>query len=139
MGANNPNLPSNVLSDEEAIQYLAGIVFAMRKGVYNALTGSPTATAVQMVGGTIEISGGTTATLTTDTAANIIAQMQALDANAAIGSTSWVNIVNDNSGALTVTGGTGVTVTGTSIPAAAAYRYLLTWSGANAVTMKRTG
>jgi hypothetical protein len=142
MGTNNPNLPNNVASDEEAIQYLAGIVQSMRTGLYNGLTGSPTATAAQMVGGTIDVSGGAAATLTTDTAANIIARMQALDANAAVGSTSFVTIINDNSGTLTVTGGTGVTVSGASggtIAAGLAYKYLLTWTGANAVSMKRQG
>lgn len=142
MGVNNVNLPSNVLSDEEAIQYLAAVVNSMRTGLYTGLTGSPTMTAAQMVGGTVDISGGVTATATTDTAAAIIARMQALDANAAIGSTTTFTLINDNSGALTVAAGTGVTISGASgasIPAASAYRYLLTWTGAGAVSMKRTG
>lgn len=137
MGVNNPNLPSNVQSDEEAIQYLAAVVAGMRTNTYVSKTGSPTVTAEEMVGGVIAVSGGSTATLTTDTAANIIARMQALDANAQIGSTAWVTLVNDNSGALTVTGGDSVTVTGTTVANGASTRYLLTWNGATTVTMKK--
>jgi hypothetical protein len=141
MGVNNPNLPSNVLSDEEAIQYLASVVAGMRTGLYTALTGSPTLTAAQMVGGVVEISGGSTATVTTDTATNIIARMQALDANAAIGSTAQFRILNDNSGVCTVALGTGVTNAGVagslSIPTLASYAYIIKWTGAGAVTLSR--
>lgn len=141
MGINNPNLPSNVLSDEEAIQYLASIVNAMRSGLYTPLTGSPTMTAAQMVGGVVEISGGTTATATTDTAANIIARMQALDANAAIGSTATFRLLNDNSGNLTLALGSGVTNAGAAggltLAAGASNGYILKWTGANAVTLTR--
>jgi hypothetical protein len=145
MGTNNPNLPSNVLSDEEAIQYLAAIVQAMRTGLYTAFTSNnPTLTAAQMVGGAIEVSGQTAAqTLTTDTAANIIARMQALDANAAIGSTAQMSVVNDNtsSGAVTVTAGSGVTMV-TPNPAVAinsAARYQIKWTGAGAVSLTKNG
>jgi hypothetical protein len=141
MGANNPNLPSNVLSDEEAIQYLAGIVQSMRTGLYTGVTGSPTLTAAQMVGGSVDISGGTTATVTTDTAANIIARMQALDANAAIGSTASFTLINDNSGVCTLALGSGVTNAGVagilSLAAGVAYRYILKWTGAGAVSISR--
>lgn len=141
MGVNNPNLPSNVLSDEEAIQYLASVVASMRTGLYTGLTGSPTMTAAQMVGGSVDISGGAAATATTDTAANIIARMQALDANAAIGSTARFTLINDNSGTLTLALGSGVTNGGVagilSLPAGAAYGYVLKWTGAGAVTITR--
>lgn len=141
MGANNPNLPTNVKSDEEAIQYLASVVAGMRSGLYTALTGSPTLTAAQMVGGVVEISGGTTATVTLDTAVNIIARMQVLDANAAIGSTATFRLLNDNSGVLTVALGAGMTNAGVagalSIPAASSYGYTLTWTGATTVSLTR--
>jgi hypothetical protein len=145
MGTNNPNLPSNVSSDEGAIQYLAAILNSMRSGLYTGLTGaSPTLTAAQMVGGSVSVSGQTTAqNVTTDTAANIIARMQALDANAAIGSTASFTLINDNtsSGAVTVVLGSGVTNAGVagilSIAIGAAYRYILKWTGANAVTISR--
>lgn len=141
MGVNNPNLPSNVASDEGAIQYLAAVLNSMRNGLYTGLTGSPTMTAAQMVGGSVDISGGTTATATTDTAANIIARMQALDANAAIGSAASFTLINDNSGNLTLALGSGVTNAGVAgiltLAAGAAYRYILKWTGANAVTISR--
>ncbi len=145
MGTNNPNLPSNVSSDEGAIQYLAAIVAAMRNGLYTSLTGaSPTLTAAQMVGGVIALSGQTAAqTPTTDTAANIIARMQALDANAAIGSSAPFTLVNDNtsSGAVTLQLGSGVTNAGAagilSLAIGTAMRYMLKWSGTGAVTISR--
>lgn len=112
MGTNNPNLPNNVLSDEEAIQYLAMMVAALKNQTFTPLTGSPTVTAAQMVGGVVEITGGTTSTVTTDTAVNIVARMQALDANAGVGSTANFGLINGNSGTMTVAGGTGVTIVG---------------------------
>jgi hypothetical protein len=139
MGTNNPNLPNNVLSDEEAIQYLAAVLNAIRVGNYAAVTGSPTATAAQMVGGAIDVSGGSTATLTTDTATAIVAQMNALQPGSGVaGATASCTIINDNSGALTVTGGTGVTLSGnspTSIAAGAARRYLIKVVSGTAVNM----
>lgn len=142
MGTNNPNLPSNVLSDEEAIQYLASIVNAMRSGLYTSITSNnPTLTAAQMVGGVVAHSTQAAQTDTTDTAANIIARMQALDANAAIGSSTTFALVNDNSGAITLSLGTGVTNAGVAgiltVAAGATNRYLLKWTGAGAVSISR--
>lgn len=145
MGVNNPNLPSNVSSYEGAIQYLAAIVASMRNGLYTSITAAnPTLTAAQMVGGVVAVSGQTAAqNVTTDTAANIIARMQALDANAAIGSSASFTLVNDNtsSGAVTVLLGSGVTNAGAagilSLPIATATRFMLKWSGAGAVTISR--
>jgi hypothetical protein len=128
MGVNNANFPNNVLSETEALQYLGSVVNATRLGLYNALTGSPTVTAAQMVGAAVDVSGGTTATLTTDTAVNIIARMQAVDANAGVGSTALFRVINDNSGALTVAGGTGVTLVGAganTIAAGASKGYMI--------------
>lgn len=112
MGTNDTNLPTNCLNNSEAIQYLASVVASLRLGTYTAVTGSPTLTAAQMVGGVVEISGGAAATVTTDTAANIITRMTALDANAGVGSTATFRLINDNSGTLTITAGTGVTAVG---------------------------
>jgi hypothetical protein len=145
MGVNNPNLPSNVSSDEGAIQYLAAVVAAMRNGLYTSITAAnPTLTAAQMVGGVVAVSGQTGAqNVTTDTAANIIARMQALDANAAIGSSAVFTLVNDNtsSGAVTVVLGSGVTNAGAAgilaLAIGTAMRYLIKWSGVNAVTISR--
>lgn len=145
MGVNNPNLPSNVLSDEEAIQYLASVVQALRVGTYNAIaTNNPTLTAAQMVGGVVELNGQTAAqTITTDTAVNIIARMVALDANAGVGSTATFAIVNDNtsSGAATLAAGAGVTVVtpNPAIAIGAANRFLIKILTATTVSVTRTG
>ena len=65
-----------------------------------------------MVGGVVDVNGGSTFAMTTDTASAIVARMQALDANAGVGSTAQFAVVNDNSGTLTYTAGTGVTFIG---------------------------
>jgi len=142
MGANDPNLPTNCLSTTEAIQYLASVLNSMRSGLYTALTSAnPTLTAAQMVGGSVEISGQTAAqTVTTDTAANIIARMQALDANAAVGSTATFALINDNtsSGAATLTAGANVTVVnGAALAIGAWNRYILKWATTTTVTITR--
>jgi hypothetical protein len=129
MGTNNPYLPDNVRCDEEAIQYLAMMVAAMKGQTYTAKTGAgPIAlTATEMVGGVVEHSGQTGAvSFTTATAAAIIARMQALDANAGVGSTALFVIVNDNtsSGAITLSSGDGgnVTIVGSAVTAIATVR-----------------
>lgn len=128
MGTNSPYFPDTVRSDEGAIQYIGMMISAMRTQTYTAKTGAGpfTLTATEMVGGVVEFSGSTTAiVVNTDTAAAIIARMQALDANAAVGSTAIFNIVNDNTsaGAATLTAGTGVTVVGPVVAISAANRY----------------
>lgn len=133
MGTNNPYFPDTVRSDEEAIQYLAIILNAVKNNTLTQLTGAGpfTLTGAQMVGGVVEFSGSTTAvTVNTATAAAILAAMQVVDANAGVGSTVQLTLVNDNtsSGAITVAGGTGVTLQGptaTTIAIAAAKRYLI--------------
>jgi len=133
MGTNNPYLPDTVRSDEEAIQYLATVLSAVKNNTYTQLSGAGpfTLTGTQMVGGVVEFSGSTTAvTVNTATAAAILAAMQVVDPNAGVGSTIQLTLVNDNtsSGAITVAGGTGVTLSGptaTTIAIAAAKRYLI--------------
>lgn len=117
MGTNSPYFPNNVLSDEEAIVYLGAMVAALKGNTYLTKTGAGpfTLTGAEMIGTIIEFSGSTTAvTVNTATAAQIITAMQALDANAGVGSTTQFGIVNDNtsSGAITLTPGTGVTLVG---------------------------
>lgn len=117
MGINNPYLPNNVLSDEEAIQYLAMMVSALKSQTYITKTGAGpfTLTGAEMVGSVVEFSGSTTAVvLNTATAVQIVAAMQAADANAGVGSTTQFAIVNDNTsaGAITVTPAAGVTLVG---------------------------
>jgi len=120
MGTNNPYLPDNVRCDEEAIQYLAMMVSALKTNTYITKTGAGpfTLTAAETVGTVVELSGSTTAVvLNTPTAAAIITQMQALDANAGVGSTALLTVVNDNtsSGAVTLTAGSNVTIVGTAV------------------------
>lgn len=138
MGTNSPYFPDNVRCDEEAIQYLGMMINAMKTQTYTAVTGSPTATAAQMVGGVMEISGGATATITTDTAVNIIARMVALDANATIGSTAPFTIVNGNSGTVTLAAGAGVTLVGVdaaSILTDTSKRYVIKQTAAATVSI----
>lgn len=120
MGTNNPYLPDNVRCDEEAIQYLAMMVAALKNNTYVTKTGAGpiTLTAAEFVGTVVDLSGSTTAVvLNTPSAANIIAQMLALDANAGVGSTALVTIVNDNTsaGAVTLTAGANVSIVGTAV------------------------
>jgi hypothetical protein len=143
MGLNTPYFPTNVRSDEEAIQYLGSIVMAIKNGTLTQLTGAGpfTITAAQMLGGFIEFSGSTTAvTVTTDTAANIIAAMLAADPNAGVGSSFMLTLVNDNtsSGAITVAAGTTVTLSGptpTAMAITTSKRYRVQQTSATAVTM----
>lgn len=140
MGVNNPNLPNNVLSDEEAIQWLAAQVNSMRVGTASSKTGgTPSATAAEMVGGAISCSGTTTATLTLDTAVNIVAQFNVLATGSGVaGATASMLITNDNSGVLTVGAGAGVTLSGnspTSIAAGAARRYVIKIVSGSAVNL----
>ena len=116
MGVNNPYFPSNVLNTEEALQYLGALIKALRTQRYAAVTGSPTLTGAQMADAVVEISGGSTATITTATGPEIIAAMQALDANAGVGSIASFTIVNGNSGTVTLAASvTGVTLVGTDV------------------------
>jgi len=128
MGTNNPYFPDTVRCDEEAIQYLAMMVSALKTNTYVTKTGAGpfTLTGAEIVGTVIELSGQSAAgvVLNTPTAAAIITQMQALDANAGVGSTAQFTVVNDNtsSGAVTLTAGSNVTLVGTAVIAVATAR-----------------
>ena len=145
MGTNNPYLPDAVRCDEEALQYLMMLVNSLKNTTYAAKTGAGpfTLTAAETVGGVLEFSGSTTAVVVnTPTAAAIIARMQAIDANAAVGSTFNLVIINDNTsaGAITMTAGDGnVTfVAGPASPAVVAIatikKYLVRWATTTTVT-----
>lgn len=147
MGTNNPYLPDTVKCDEEAIQYLSMMVSALKTQTYVAKTGTgPVAlTATEMVGGVVEHSGQTGAlSYTTATAAAIIARMQALDGNAAVGSTANFSIVNDNtsSGAITLSSGDGgnVTIVGSAItPIGGVRKYQIKILTATTVSLTNVG
>jgi pectate lyase len=145
MGTNNPNLPTNCRCDEEAIQYLASMVQALKTNTYITKTGAGpfTLTGTEMVGGTVEFSGSTTAVVVnTDTAANIQAAMTAIDPNAGVGSTANMTLMNDNtsSGAITVTAGANVTIVGVATIAIGVYRrYSIKWTAATTVSVTLIG
>lgn len=94
--------------------------------------GAGTVTAAGIAGGVTNRTGSTSAfSDATDTAANIIAAMP----NANIGQ-SWTYIYYNNTlGAATLTNGTGVTVTGTIVPANMWAEYLVTYTAAATITM----
>lgn len=92
-------------------------------------------------------SSGATA-LTTDTAANIIAQLQnaiaVAIASASVpsvqGLTYTLYVRNTNAGTLTITGGTGVTITGTATLATTVERqFLVTISSPTTVSLQDLG
>ena len=90
---------------------IAAMLSIMQAGFTNVGGVSATLTAAQLMGGFILTSGGTTPTLTTDTATNIInALTQSVGAQPRIGQTFLLDIANLNSGSVTLAGGTGVTV-----------------------------
>lgn len=98
--------------------------------------GAGTITAAGIYGKITTRSGsqsGTPFTDTTDTAANIILQ---LPTSAVVGTAFQYTYVNNTNAVATITGGSGVTVSGiTSVPPNSWARYLLTYSAANTVTM----
>jgi hypothetical protein len=120
-------------------------------------SGTLASTAIAGAGDCIVLSSGATA-LTTDTALNIIAQVQNAVATAykqGLGSfaagvnpptgvpnlfnVTWtLTIVNTNAGTLTLTAGTGVTITGTAtVLAGAEVQYLVTVTSPTTVTIQR--
>lgn len=103
--------PTTLLSEGQAIGALAdmldqGISSRAYQSVTTGTTG--TATAAQLINGVYSFSAGTTYTLTTPTAAAIVAAL----INVEVSSAFILTVYNANSGAFTLTGGTGVTVAG---------------------------
>ena len=80
--------------------------------------------------------GGSTPTLTSPTAAAIIASQPTLN----IGGSYYLQIVNSNSGTATIAGGTGVTISGTATLATNTTRsYVVTITSATTVTFTNVG
>lgn len=109
-------------------------------------TSATTATAANLTGGAVAavlaMTGALTAaaTVTTDTAANIIAAIPA--AQRYVGYTYSLTIINESSGdfAWTVAGGTGVTITGTATVAQNTWReFLVTIASETTVTLQSIG
>lgn len=84
---------------------------AAGKGNYKSSTAtSVTLTAAELVDGFFDQTGGTTNTVTTPTAAAIVAAIPGCQ----VGSQFDFTVKNSGSGTLTVAGGTGVTMSGTA-------------------------
>lgn len=82
---------------------------------------------------TLNSSGGAAITLTTRTADLMIADIP----NAQIGMTWEVDVINRNSGTLTMAGGTGVTITGTATLATVTWKkFICTYTAASTITMQ---
>ena len=130
--------PAAVKNTEEALNYLAKLAQALATVVTSAATTLTAAAATFVTNGIYSLSGGTTCTITSPTAAQIVA---ALD-NPQVGTSFVVSIVNANSGTATMAGGTGVTVVGLATAAtntSATFRGVVTnaTSGAEAVSLFR--
>ena len=130
--------PAAVKNTEEALNYLAKLAQALATVVTSAATTLTAAAAAFVTNGIYSLSGGTTCTITSPTAAQIVA---ALD-NPQVGTSFVVSIVNANSGTATMDGGTGVTVVGLATAAtntSASFRGVVTnaTAGAEAVSLYR--
>ena len=94
---------------------IAQMLVALQAGFANVGGVSATLTAAQILAGNVLTTGGATPTLTTDTAANILAALtQSAGATPRIGQTFPLDLANLNSGTATLAGGTGVTIAGTA-------------------------
>jgi hypothetical protein len=111
----------------------------------NNATASTTLTAAEMTGGTVDVIAAMTgsltaaATLTTDTAANIVA---AASPNMPVGVQYKLRIINESSAAFawTLAGGTGVTITGTATIAQDTWReFIVDITSATTVTLQNIG
>lgn len=123
-------------------------VFAQPRVPTAAAAGaSPVLTAALVLDGIVTHAGQTGAvTMTMDTAANLFAALPAYIqdkfTNASAPIQQLVRIINNNtsSGIITVTAGTGGTVSGTATIAVGAWReYMLTFASATACTMTNIG
>lgn len=136
------NLPSGANPASEAVTY-AQLIVGSKISAANATSFS--ATAAQVYGGaniTLLLTGAPTTaqTLTLPTAASLIAS---LPSGTPVGF-SWklliVNVGGTSSGAWTVAAGTGDTLTGnTAVAVAGSRTYLVTYTGAGAVTFQDYG
>lgn len=102
---------STMKSINDALNLLADLANALGQRTYTAVTtSSATVLAALMVNAIYRISGGSTFAFTTDTAANIVAAIP----NCQVGSAFSLEIINNNSGTMTITAGSGVTLVGTT-------------------------
>lgn len=116
--------------------YVVGGVDSPGTQFTSIASGSGTLSAgnIEGAGFTVLATSGATA-LTTRTAAQMIAQ-----AGLIVGQSYVLRVYNTNAGTLTLTGGTGVTITGTATIATAVTRdYAVTVNSATTITMQNIG
>lgn len=129
---------STLSSDGAVLGMIADVIDVLDGAKYQAITSgtSSTATAANFINGVYNFSGGSTYTLTTPTAAQLVAAIP----NAEVGSVFRVRVYNANSGTVTMTAGSGVTFVGVSTVAtvkAQGWDYIVTnaTAGAEAVVV----
>lgn len=117
---------------------LAGMVARAETNTAITTAGAGTLTAAALAGGTITRSGPSAAYTDTTATATLIAE--ALPSPAAVGMSWIVRIRNTVAFAQTVTGGTGVTVSGVAIvPPLSVGEFLVTYTAAGTFTMVGIG
>lgn len=104
-------------SDGDILGVLADVLDLITSRAYVAVTSgsASTATAAQFWGGVFNFSGGSTYTLTTPSAAALVAAFP----NVEVGCAMPFRIYNANSGTTTLTAGSGVTIVGPNTVATA--------------------
>lgn len=111
----------NALALAAAPQVLPHRLSVVTNASTTALALTPANASEGIVAATVVMSGGSANTNTTDTATAIIASFWP---NAFVGATAVCDICNNNSGTMTLAGGTGVTISGTAtVPTLAFARY----------------
>jgi hypothetical protein len=104
----------------------------------------------QILGGTetfLASSGNVAAAVTLPTAASLFAYAQSLlaqqniaSANQLVNTSYFLRVINNNTGILTLSGGTGCTINGTATLAASSYRdYVVTITGPTAYALQNVG
>lgn len=105
---------------------------AMPARIVNSAAGNQTISLAQILGGVAVFTGAAAAvTYTTDTAANILAAMPAMD----IGDTYVFMLSNTAAQAATIAGGTGVTASGNLVVNATAKMFLLEKTSATTMNL----
>ncbi|SRR5260221_5296135 len=117
-------------------QYENGVVqLGMYYSTVSTGNGTAAVNSLSAANFTIYATSGATA-LTTRTAAQMIADQP----NTPVGSSYLLRVYNTNAGTLTLTGGTGVTISGTATIATVTWRdYMVTFNSATTLTMQNIG
>ncbi len=129
--------PTATVSEADAIDQVEDLAQQATSWGDNAVAaGTATITAAQLINANYRITSGTASTLTTDTAANIIAALK----QEQVGSSFDFILVNGGSGTATIAGGTGVTILGVNSLATGKSMAFKGWvTGAGAVSLLSLG